>query len=104
MWLSLQAAFNLLVCSYALGDKQGMMTAFQKLLMAPGLAAQRHDDDEGPETEDDSSPEGATDEALLGGMSAARGRWAMGDGGSTSDKLKQEQRQQQASSSRYRRA
>jgi hypothetical protein len=34
----LQAAFNLLVCCYALGDKEGMMAAFQRLLTVPGLA------------------------------------------------------------------
>jgi hypothetical protein len=36
--LALQAAFNLLVCCYALGDKEGMMSAFQRLLAVPGLA------------------------------------------------------------------
>jgi hypothetical protein len=94
----LQAAFNLLVCSYALGDKKGMMAAFQKLLTAPALAGQRHEDD-APEADDESNPEGAADEVLLAGMSAGRGRW-VGDGGEALDQLKQEQRQQQASSSR----
>lgn len=33
-----QAAFNWLVCCYALGDKEGMAAAFQRLLTVPGLA------------------------------------------------------------------
>lgn len=38
VFVLLQAAFNLLVCCYALGDKEGMMAAFQRLLTVPGLA------------------------------------------------------------------
>ena len=38
MLVNPQAAFNLLVCCYALGDKEGMMAAFQRLLTVPGLA------------------------------------------------------------------
>jgi len=76
-----QAAFNLLVCSYALGDKKGMMAAFQKALTAPALAGQLHDDDEddGPETDDETSPEGAAEEVLLASMLSRPGavgwRW-----------------------------
>lgn len=50
-----QAAFNLLVCCYALGDKEGMMAAFQRLLTVPGLAeakALQEEEDEAQEEED----------------------------------------------------
>lgn len=47
-----QAAHNLVVCSYALGDKEGMKTAFEKLLAVPGLAAEQDDDAEEDEDDD----------------------------------------------------
>lgn len=99
----MQAAFNLLVCSYALGDKEGMMGAFQRLLTVPGLADCQGDDDSDSSDADDVDDGDAAagpDEAGQGDslMSLkARFRDGLSDGVGVTDQMKQQQRLQLAS-------
>jgi hypothetical protein len=97
----LQAAFNLLVCSYALGDKEGMMAAFQRLLAVPGLASSQEEDEEAHGDDSESDEEGGheQDEGLGTSLTSLKRRFRDGlrDGAGSSDQMKQEQKQQQAS-------
>jgi hypothetical protein len=99
--IHLQAAFNLLVCSYALGDKEGMMAAFQRLLAVPGLAESQDEDDEERGSDSDTDEDGAAagEEGLGSSLTSLQRRFKDGlrDAAGGSDQMKQEQKQQQAS-------
>lgn len=97
--LCLQAAFNLLVCSYALGDKEGMMAAFQRLLAIPGLADSQEKDEEGQEDDTDEEVGHEQDEGLGTSLTSLKRRFRDGlrGGAGGSDHMKQDQKQQQAS-------
>uniref|UniRef100_A0A383VFE7 Uncharacterized protein n=1 Tax=Tetradesmus obliquus TaxID=3088 RepID=A0A383VFE7_TETOB len=96
-----QAAFNLLVCSYALGDTEGMMAAFQRLLAVPGLADSQDDDGEERGNDSGTDEEGAAagDEGLGSSLTSLKHRFRDGlrDAAGGRDQMKQEQKQQQAS-------
>eukprot|EP00882_Tetradesmus_deserticola_P028696 GHRQ01031971.1.p3 GENE.GHRQ01031971.1~~GHRQ01031971.1.p3 ORF type:complete len:111 (+),score=54.79 GHRQ01031971.1:413-745(+) len=96
----MQAAFNLLVCSYALGDAEGMMAAFQRLLAVPGLADSQEEDEEAQEDDTDMDKGSQEQEEGLGtGLTSLKRRFRDGlpDGAGSSDQMKREQKQQQAS-------
>eukprot|EP00882_Tetradesmus_deserticola_P020837 GHRQ01022521.1.p1 GENE.GHRQ01022521.1~~GHRQ01022521.1.p1 ORF type:complete len:124 (-),score=52.30 GHRQ01022521.1:1234-1569(-) len=97
----MQAAFNLLVCSYALGDAERMMAAFQRLLAVPGLADSQEEDEEGQEedTDMDKAASQEQEEGLGTGLTSLKQRFMDGlpNGAGSSDQMKREQKQQQAS-------
>lgn len=102
----MQAAFNLLVCSYALGDKEGMMGAFQRLLTVPGLAdcqGEEGYDSSDADNTDDEDATAETGEAGLGdSILSLKARFQDGlrDAAGVTDQMKQHQRQQMASMTR----
>jgi intraflagellar transport protein 88 len=85
--MHVQAAFNMIVCFYALGDKEGMRSSFLRLLALPGLAP------EGEDTDDDDEEAVGTPGALSGALKGSGGRFA---GGAAADGLQDDQRQKQA--------
>ncbi|KAF8060003.1 Ift88 [Scenedesmus sp. PABB004] len=91
-----QAAFNLLICSYALGDREGMTAAFTRLAGLPGLAAALgggDDDESDGEAGPPDSPDGLRDS--LPSRKGHLGGDVFGGGGGP-DPLKQEAKAQAA--------
>lgn len=94
----MQAAFNLLVCSYALGDKEGMMGAFQRMLTIPGLADSETDDEDIGIEDDEDVAAAAAEAGLRDSLLTLKSKFRDGlrDEGLATDQMKQEQRQQLA--------
>ena len=82
----LQAAFNMIVCFYALGDKEGMRSSFLRLLALPGLAS------EGDDTEDEDDEAVGIPGALSGTLKGSGGQLA----GAAADGLQDDHRRKQA--------
>jgi hypothetical protein len=84
-----------------LSDKEGMMAAFQHLLAVPGLAECQEADEEAHEDDSESDEDGGQGEyeGLGTSLTSLKRRFRDGlrDGAGSSDQMKQEHKQQQAS-------
>lgn len=71
-----QAAFHLLLCCYALGDTEGMKSAFERLITSEDLPREA-DDSASDASDGEDAPRGG---AAAGGSGGGRGCGRPGDG------------------------